>query len=128
MIWAVALALGIVIAAGTLLAFSRDLLRSLIGLALLGNGINLLLFSSGRLTVNAPPVIDAAASSLQVAANPLPQALVLTAIVISFALLCFSLALAVRILEVAESDDLARLRAAEPPSTDPVKPALEEDR
>jgi len=127
MIWAVALALGAVVAAGTCLAFSRDLLRCLIGLALLGNGINLLLFSSGRLTVNTPPVIDAAASSLGVAANPLPQALALTAIVISFALLCFSLVLAVRILQLAGSDDLACLRAAEPPATDAVKPALEED-
>jgi len=84
MIWSVALALGMVIAAGTYLAFSRDLLRCLIGLALLGNGINLLLFSSGRLTVNAPPVIDSAELTLKAAANPLPQALVLTAIGISF--------------------------------------------
>jgi multicomponent Na+:H+ antiporter subunit C len=128
MIWAVALAVGIVIAAGTYLACSRDLLRCLIGLALLGNGVNLLLFSSGRLTVNTPPVIDATASTLQAAANPLPQALVLTAIVISFALLCFSLVLAVRILEFAGSGDVAHLRAAEPPPTDAVKPALEEDR
>lgn len=128
MIWAIALALGLVIAAGTCLAFSRELLRCIIGLSLLGNGINLLLFSSGRLTVNTPPVIDAAESTLKAAANPLPQALVLTAIVISFALLCFSLVLAVRLLESAESDDLFRLRAAEPPPTDAVKPVLEEDR
>ena len=127
MIWSVALALGMVIAAGTYLAFSRDLLRCLIGLALLGNGINLLLFASGRLTVNAPPVIDSAELTLKAAANPLPQALVLTAIVISFALLCFSLVLAVRLLELAGSDDLVRLRTAEPPHTDAVKPALEED-
>jgi multicomponent Na+:H+ antiporter subunit C len=128
MIWAIALAVGVVTAAGTYLAFSRDLLRCLIGLALLGSGINLLLFASGRLTVNAPPVIDAAETTLQAAANPLPQALVLTAIVIRFALLCFSLVLAVRLLETAGSDDLVRLRAAEPPPTDAVKPALEEDR
>jgi multicomponent Na+:H+ antiporter subunit C len=127
MIWAVALAVGVVITAGTYLAFSRHLLRCLIGLALLGNGINLLLFSSGRLTVNAPPVIDAAESTLKVAANPLPQALVLTAIVISFALLCFSLVLAIRLLESTGSDDLVDLRAAEPPHTDAIKPALEED-
>jgi multicomponent Na+:H+ antiporter subunit C len=85
------------------------------------------LFASGRLTVNAPPVIDSAELTLKAAANPLPQALVLTAIVISFALLCFSLVLAVRLLELAGSDDLVRLRAAEPPPTDAVKPALEED-
>jgi multicomponent Na+:H+ antiporter subunit C len=128
MIWAVALAVGVVITAGTYLAFSRHLLRCLIGLALLGNGVNLLLFSSGRLAVTAPPVIDHTESTLQLAANPLPQALVLTAIVISFALLCFSLVLAVRLLESAGSNDLVALRAAEPPHSDAVKPALEDDR
>ncbi len=126
MIWAVALALGVVVAAGTYLALSRDLLRCLIGLALLGNGINLLLFASGRLGSNAPPVIRASESLLEAAANPLPQALTLTAIVISFALLCFSLVLAVRIVRLTGSDDIHQLRAAEPPSADAVKPALEE--
>lgn len=127
MIWAVALAVGVVIAAGTWLALSRSLLRCLIGLALLGNGVNLLLYASGRLTSDLPPVIDAAESTLAVAANPLPQALVLTAIVISFALFCFSLVLAVRLLESGGSDDLALLRKAEPPHGDTLKPALEED-
>jgi multicomponent Na+:H+ antiporter subunit C len=126
MIWAIALALGIVIAAGTYLALSRDLLRCLIGLVLLGNGINLLLFTSGRLLSSLPPVIGADETVLGAAANPLPQALVLTAIVISFALLCFSLVLALRIIQLAGSDDLTRLRAAEPPSPDAVKPALED--
>ena len=126
MIWAVALALGTVIAAGTYLALSRDLLRCLIGLALLGNGINLLLFSSGRLGSNAPPVIAAGETTLGSAANPLPQALVLTAIVISFALLCYSLVLGVRLIKLAGSDDVSRLRAAEPPATEADKLALEE--
>jgi multicomponent Na+:H+ antiporter subunit C len=126
MIWAVAMALGTVIAAGTYLALSRDLLRCLIGLALLGNGINLLLFSSGRLINDTPPIIAAGATTLGNATNPLPQALVLTAIVISFSLLCFSLVLGVRLIRLAGSDDVNRLRAAEPPATEAEKPALEE--
>lgn len=126
MIWAVAIALGTVIAAGTYLALSRDLLRCLIGLALLGNGINLLLFSSGRLINDAPPIIAAGATTLGNATNPLPQALVLTAIVISFSLLCFSLVLGVRLIRLAGSNDVSRLRAAEPPATEAEKPALEE--
>lgn len=127
MIWAVALAVGTVIAAGTYLVLSRDLLRCLIGLVLLGNGINLLLFTAGRLVSNAPPVIQASEAVLSgTAANPLPQALVLTAIVISFALMCFSLVLAVRLIQLAGHDDVARLRAAEPPAEDAVKPILEE--
>lgn len=126
MIWAVALALGTVVAAGSYLALSRDLLRCLIGLVLLGNGINLLLFTAGRLTSNLPPVIDDGERILGVAANPLSQALVLTAIVISFVLLCFSLVLALQLIRSTGSDDLDQLRAAEPPSRDAVKPALEE--
>jgi multicomponent Na+:H+ antiporter subunit C len=126
MIWAVAMALGTVIAAGTYLALSRDLLRCLIGLALLGNGINLLLFSSGRLISTTPPVIVAGATNLGNAANPLPQALVLTAIVISFALLCFSLVMGIRLIRLAGSNDVNQLRAAEPPATEADKPALEE--
>jgi len=126
MIWAVALAFGMVIAAGTYLALSRDLLRCLIGLALLGNGINLLLFSSGRLRSNEPPIIGKKESALLEAANALPQALVLTAIVISFAMLCFSLILAVKVIKSAGSEDVANLRSAEPCPTDSVKPPLEE--
>ncbi len=126
MIWAVALAIGVVVTAGTYLALSRDLLRCLIGLAVLGNGINLLLFTAGRLGSRVPPIIAEQETTLQNAANALPQALTLTAIVISFALLCFSLVLAVRLVQVAGSDDVTMLRSAEPPATDAVKPALED--
>jgi len=126
MIWVVALAIGVVVTAGTYLALSRDLLRCLIGLAVLGNGINLLLFTAGRLGSEVPPIILDQEAMLYNAANALPQALVLTAIVISFALLCFSLVLAVRLVQVAGSDDVMTLRSAEPPATDAVKPALED--
>jgi multicomponent Na+:H+ antiporter subunit C len=126
MIWPVALALAAVTAAGTYLASSRDLLRCLIGLALVGNGINLLLFCSGRLLSQMPPFVASGAQQLAVAANPLPQALVLTAIVISFVLLCFSLVLAIRLLQFAGSADTAKLRAAEPAAVDAGKPAVEE--
>lgn len=126
MIWAVALAIGVVVTAGTYLALSRDLLRCMIGLAVLGNGINLLLFTAGRLSSRVPPIIAANETTLKNAANALPQALVLTAIVISFALLCFSLVLAVRLVQVAGTDDVTKLRSAEPAATDLVKPALED--
>ncbi|MFY8130209.1 MAG: NADH-quinone oxidoreductase subunit K, partial [Burkholderiaceae bacterium] len=49
--------LGTVIAAGSYLVLSRDLLRSVIGLSLLGSAINLLVFSAGRLNTQAPPII-----------------------------------------------------------------------
>lgn len=126
MIWAVALALGVVVGAGTYLLLSRDLLRCVIGVAMIGAGVNLLLFAAGRLGSGAPPVIAAGETVLAAAANPLPQALTLTAIVIGFALLAFSLVLALRLIRAAGSDDVERLRAAEPPARDPHQPAIEE--
>lgn len=126
MIWAVALALGAVISAGSYLLLSRDILRCVIGLAMIGGGVNLLLFTAGRLGSGVPPVIRDGELVLTTAANPVPQALVLTAIVISFALLCFSLVLALRLVRDAGSDDVERLRAAEPRPRDPHQPAIEE--
>jgi multicomponent Na+:H+ antiporter subunit C len=52
----------------------------------------------------------------------LPQALVLTAIVIGFALICFALVLVLRLIQVADTDDAEQLRHAEPRPGDPVKP------
>lgn len=86
MIWAVAFALWITLTAGLYLALSRDVLRCVVGLALLGSAVNLLLLAAGRLGSAQPAVIEAGGRVLQEAANPLPQALVLTAIVIGFAM------------------------------------------
>jgi multicomponent Na+:H+ antiporter subunit C len=127
MTWAAALAVFASLAAGTYLMLSRDLLRCVLGLALLGNGANLALFAAGRLGATAPPVVPLGEAALAGAANPLPQALVLTAIVIGFALLCFSLVLVLRLIQRAGTDDALELRAAEPVATDAVKPPLADD-
>ena len=83
----VPLAIALCVAAGVYLTLSRDVFRMVLGLAVLGSGVNLLLFASGRLGPLAPPIMEAGADALAAgAANPLPQALVLTAIVIGFAM------------------------------------------
>jgi len=128
MIWMLTLAMGTVVTVGVYLAFSRDLLRCLIGLALLGNGVNLLLFGSGRFSSTLAPVIEKSRGILPEAAPALPQALVLTAIVIGFALLCFSLVLALAIMARGGSIDVEKLRSAEPESDDPLRPELEDRR
>ncbi len=124
MIWALALAIWTTLAAGIYLALSRDLLRCVVGLALVGSGINLVLIASGRLQSSQPAVIAAGETALGAAANPLPQALVLTAIVIGFALVCFALVLVLQLVRRAATDDAAALRHAEPAARDPVKPPL----
>lgn len=64
----------------------------IVGLTLLSYAVNLFIFVMGRLQVNAPPIIGAGEHTV----DPLPQALVLTAIVISFAMTAFVLVLALR--------------------------------
>jgi multicomponent Na+:H+ antiporter subunit C len=124
MTWTVALAIWCCLTAGVYLMLSRDVLRCVLGLAVLGSGANLALFAAGRLGLEAPPLIPLGETVLRAAANPLPQALVLTAIVIGFSLLCFSLVLVLRLIQRADTDDALALRYAEPEPTAPVKPPL----
>lgn len=120
-----ALTVAFTFGAGVYLALSRDLFRCIVGLAVLGSAVNLIVFASGRVGPMQPPIIAAGAQRLEGAvANPLPQALVLTAIVIGFALLCFGLVLGARLRQQFGGDDTDHLRSAEPPATDPVKPPV----
>lgn len=126
MTWIFAVVIGVAVTVGTYVALSRDLFRMVVGLSVIGAALNLLVFAAGRVTSAAPPIVAAGRQTLEQAANPLPQALVLTAIVIGFALLCFSLVLAARILRREGADDLRTLRAAEPPHGEGYKPPLED--
>ena len=83
------LSISVVVAAAVYLSLSRDLFRVVIGLTLLGAATNLIVFASGRFASTTPPLLASIDDAQTAAAsNPLVQALVLTAIVISFALLC----------------------------------------
>ena len=102
-----ALASGVLYAAGTYMMLRRRLAQLIIGLGLLSNGTNLLIFTAGGLTRAQPPVVpEDAAALLQPYADPVPQALVLTAIVIGFGLLAFSLVLAHGVHNTAGTDDI----------------------
>jgi multicomponent K+:H+ antiporter subunit C len=81
-----ALAIGVLTGSGVWLLLRPRTFQVIIGLSLIAYAVNLFIFGMGRITLDAPPVIDAnwAANAGQYA-DPLPQALVLTAIVISFA-------------------------------------------
>jgi len=102
-----ALSSGVLYAAGIYLMLRRRLAQIIIGLGLLSNGTNLLIFTAGDLTRARPPVVPDGAEALQQPyADPVPQALVLTAIVIGFGLTAFSLVLAHRVHETAGTDDI----------------------
>ncbi|MGV3527397.1 MAG: Na+/H+ antiporter subunit C [Flavisolibacter sp.] len=105
-----AIMIGFFYAAGIYMMLRRSLVKLLIGLILLGNGANMLIFLLGRITRGAPPVIDEGAHVLSDAyADPVPQALILTAIVISFGLQSFAIILLKRVYLVTNSDDLDEL-------------------
>lgn len=109
-----ALITGLLVACGIYLMLERHLLRFVFGLILLSNGVNLAIFTAGRLTPGVPPLI--APDRMLPApghANPLPQALILTAIVIGFGLLVFTLVLAVRAYRAAGSADVDAMRQGE---------------
>ena len=102
-----ALASGVLYATGIYLMLRRRLAQLIIGLGLLSNGTNLLIFTAGGLTRAKPPVVTEGATALVPPyADPVPQALILTAIVIGFGLLAFSLVLAHRVHAAVGTDDI----------------------
>ncbi|WP_117190548.1 Na+/H+ antiporter subunit C [Rhizobium terrae] len=110
-----AILIGLFFAAAVYLMLSKYTVRILLGVALLGNAVNLLLFTAGRLTREVPPIIPAGMQALPAgAANPLPQALILTAIVISFSFFAFLLVLTYRAYQELGTDDTDGMRLAEP--------------
>jgi multicomponent Na+:H+ antiporter subunit C len=124
----VLMAISVVVAAAVYLSLSRDIFRVLVGLTMLGAAVNLIVFAAGRFASLTPPLLASAEDAqAAAAANPLVQALVLTAIVISFALLCFALVLGARLRGEAGGDDTQEMHAAEPGPRDPVKPPELED-
>ena len=106
---------GVFIAVGVYLILSRAPIRMLLGVVVLGNGVNLLILVAGRLTRAVPPIIPRAASAPEgYYANPLPQALILTAIVIGFALFAFFAVLALRTYQAMDADNTDHMRLGEP--------------
>jgi len=101
---------GVLYATGLYLMVRRSIVKTIFGLALLGNGANLLIFTVGRLTAGRPPYIPFGESApLPPVADPLPQALILTAIVIGFGVQAFALVLIKRVYQTVGSDDVDKM-------------------
>mgnify|MGYP006183528079 CR=1 FL=1 len=100
----VASALGLVTACGVYLLLRPRSFSVVLGLSLLGYAVNGVIVVMGRLASGAPPIISKTAGEAAVYADPLPQALVLTAIVIGFATTGLASAMAVRSSQEAGSD------------------------
>ncbi len=97
---AFALVIGVLTASGVYLLLQARTFSVVMGLTLLSYGVNLFLFSSGRLVTGGQPIIG----STETYSDPLPQALVLTAIVIGFAMTAFVVVLSLRSLADHNND------------------------
>jgi multicomponent Na+:H+ antiporter subunit C len=108
------LLVGVLFAAGVYMMLRRTLAQLVLGLALISNATNLVVFSAARVTRGNPPLIaEGEAVPPPGFADPVPQALVLTAIVISFGVLAFFIMLAFRVHQDAQTDDLDHLRTTD---------------
>ena len=92
---------------------SRNLVRLLLGLSLLATAVNIMLFLAGHLRSVRPPLIAEGTDTLRESADPLPQALILTAIVIGFALTVVLSALALRAYRAHGTLNTGEIRSAE---------------
>lgn len=105
---------GAMLGFGIYLMMERHIVRFIFGLMIVSNAVNLGIFVGGRLSRGAPPLIPKGAETLTSEfANPLPQALILTAIVIGFGLLLFTMALAYRISQDSGTADTNLYRKSE---------------
>ena len=98
---------GVLYAVGIYLMLRRRLAQLIIGLGMLTNATNILIFTAGGLTRARPPVVPEGAMELaQPNADTVPPALIMTPIVIGFGVLAFSLVLAHRVHQSVGSDDV----------------------
>ena len=106
-----AIVIGGMFATGICAILRRSIVKLVIGLILLSQAINLLIFAAGGLTRGKPPLVNGDAMTAY--ADPLPQALILTAIVISFGVLAFTLVLLHRSFQIVGTDDLDDMRGTD---------------
>lgn len=99
-----ALTVGVLFAAGTYMLLRRTLLKLVAGLGLISHGANLLVLLMGGVGAQRAPILKAGVTEGY--ADPLPQALILTAIVISFAVMAYMLILVWKTYQQAGTDDL----------------------
>jgi multicomponent Na+:H+ antiporter subunit C len=110
-----ALVVGGLYTAGVYLLLQPSPVKLIIGLGILTNAVNLLIFTAAGLTRGRPPLIEEGLSRpIGQIADPLPQALVLTAIVIAFGVLAFALVLFSKTAQITGADNFDEMRTTDP--------------
>jgi multicomponent Na+:H+ antiporter subunit C len=116
MTFLLAIAAGTLFAAGLYMVLRRSLVKILVGLLLLSYAVNLLLLNSAELRPASPPLIPINSQAPPpVYADPVPQALILTAIVISFGVAAFAIVLLRQVYQATGTDDLEMMHVTDIP-------------
>ena len=108
-----AILVGILYTAGVYMLLRRSILKFIVGIILLSNATNLLVFLSAGLVAGKPVFLGGENSGSPAYADPLPQALVLTAVVIGLGIVVYLLAIKYRFFSETGSDDLDQLKPTE---------------
>lgn len=104
------IAIGVLFTVGVYLILSKSLLRIILGTSLLTHGVHMLLMTMSRLKTGGAPILGDKAETY---VDPLPQALILTSIVISFGVTSLFLVLAYKAYQKLKTDDMEALRGEE---------------
>ncbi len=109
-----AITIGVLFAVSAYLLLRRSIVKMIFGIVLLSQAVNLLILTASGLKTGAIPFVEGQATGLApTAADPMPQALILTAIVISFGVLAFTLAMAQRADKTVGTDDLDEMKSTD---------------
>ncbi|MCG8581372.1 MAG: NADH-quinone oxidoreductase subunit K [Bacteroidales bacterium] len=100
---------GLLYAGGVYLILRRSILKFIIGIIFMSNATNLLVFLSAGIVPGQPAFVDDTMKDAELMADPLPQALVLTAIVIGFGIVVFTIALKYKFFKTTSTDDQDQL-------------------
>jgi multicomponent Na+:H+ antiporter subunit C len=110
MVTVLAFLVGGLYAAGIYMLLRRSIVKLILGLVLISQAANLLIFTAAGLVRGRPPLVPEGGLTPSTVADPLPQALILTAIVISFGVLAFAMVLVERSYKTVGTDDLDQMK------------------
>lgn len=109
----IAILVGVLYSAGVYMLLRRSILKFIIGIIFLSNATNLLVFVSAGLVGGLPVFLDGKIGRMEDFADPLPQALVLTAVVIGLGIVVYLLAIKYRLFNETGTDDLDQIKPTE---------------
>jgi multicomponent Na+:H+ antiporter subunit C len=109
-----AITIGVLFSVASYLLLRRSVIKMIFGIAVLSQAVNLLILTASGLRSGSAAFVEEGSTALSpTAADPLPQALILTAIVISFGVLAFTLAMTRRADETVGTDDLDEMKGTD---------------